>query len=39
MDLYAEDAVQIMPEGAFEGRSSIHERLNREMAGSRIVFR
>jgi steroid delta-isomerase-like uncharacterized protein len=33
MDLYAEDAVQIMPEGTFEGRSSIRERLNRELAG------
>jgi len=33
MDLYAEDAVQKMPEGTFEGRSSIHERLTRELAG------
>jgi ketosteroid isomerase-like protein len=27
MDLYAEDAVQGMPDGIFEGRSAIHERL------------
>ena len=33
MDLYAEDAVQIMPEGVFEGRASIHQRLARELAG------
>ena len=32
MDLYAEDAVQIMPEGIFEGRAAIHERLSRELA-------
>lgn len=30
MDLYAEDAVQIMPEGTFEGRAAIRERLSRE---------
>jgi len=33
MDLYAEDAVQIMPEGVFQGRGAIHERLSRELAG------
>jgi steroid delta-isomerase-like uncharacterized protein len=39
MDLYAEDAVQIMPEGTFEGRSAIRERLNRELAGfSDLVY-
>jgi steroid delta-isomerase-like uncharacterized protein len=27
MDLYAEDAVQLMPDGTFEGRSAIRERL------------
>jgi ketosteroid isomerase-like protein len=31
MDLYAEDAVQTMPDGAFEGRSTIRERLAREL--------
>ena len=31
MDLYAEDAVQEMPDGTFEGRSAIHERLAREL--------
>jgi len=31
MDLYAEDAVQIMPEGTFEGRSAIRERLARDL--------
>ena len=30
MDLYAEDAVQIMPEGTFVGRAAIRERLERE---------
>ena len=33
MDLYAEDAVQLMPDGVFEGRSKIRERLGRELAG------
>jgi steroid delta-isomerase-like uncharacterized protein len=33
MDLYAEDAVQIMPEGVFQGRSQIQERLIRELDG------
>jgi len=32
MELYAEDAVQGMPEGTFEGRSKIRERLARELA-------
>jgi pimeloyl-ACP methyl ester carboxylesterase/predicted ester cyclase len=31
MDLYAEDASQIMPEGTFEGRSAIRERLARDL--------
>ena len=31
MDLYAEDAVQIMPEGTFVGRSAIRERLARDL--------
>src|SRR3954469_11702328 len=31
MDLYAEDAVQIMPEGTFEGPSSIRARLARDL--------
>jgi steroid delta-isomerase-like uncharacterized protein len=33
MELYAEDAVQGMPDGTFEGRSAIHERLAREPEG------
>jgi steroid delta-isomerase-like uncharacterized protein len=33
MDLYAEDAVQKMPDGTFEGRSSIRDRLARELGG------
>ena len=33
MELYAEDAVQGMPDGSFEGRSAIHERLAREPEG------
>jgi len=32
MDLYAEDAVQLMPDGTFEGRSTIRDRLARELA-------
>ena len=32
MDLYADDAVQWMPDGIFSGRSSIRERLARELA-------
>jgi steroid delta-isomerase-like uncharacterized protein len=31
MELYAEDAVQIMPEGTFQGRSAIRERLARDL--------
>jgi steroid delta-isomerase-like uncharacterized protein len=33
MDLYAEDAVQLMPDGTFEGRSTIRERLAQELNG------
>jgi steroid delta-isomerase-like uncharacterized protein len=33
MDLYAEDAVQLMPDGVFEGRSTIRERLAQELSG------
>jgi len=33
MDLYAEDAVQNMPDGTFEGRSAIRERLAQELNG------
>jgi ketosteroid isomerase-like protein len=25
MDLYAEDSIQLMPDGTFEGRSAIHD--------------
>ena len=32
MDLYAEDSVQLMPDGTFEGRSSIRDRLGQELA-------
>jgi hypothetical protein len=32
MELYTEDAVQITPDGTFEGRSAIPERLARELA-------
>jgi steroid delta-isomerase-like uncharacterized protein len=31
MDLYAEDAVQYMPDGTFEGRSTIRDRLAVEL--------
>lgn len=31
MDLYADDAVQLMPDGVFEGRSAIRERLAKEV--------
>jgi len=31
MELYAEDAVQLMPDGLFEGRSAIRERLGKEL--------
>lgn len=33
MDLYSEDAVQTMPDGTFEGRSAIRERLARDLKG------
>jgi steroid delta-isomerase-like uncharacterized protein len=33
MDLYADDAVQNMPDGSFEGRSAIRERLAQELSG------
>jgi steroid delta-isomerase-like uncharacterized protein len=33
MDLYADDAVQNMPDGTFEGRSAIRERLAQELNG------
>ena len=32
MELYAQDAVQHMPDGTFEGRSKVKERLARELA-------
>jgi steroid delta-isomerase-like uncharacterized protein len=32
MDLYAEDAVQLMPDGRFEGRTAIRERLAKELS-------
>lgn len=31
MDLYAEDSVQLMPDGLFEGRNVIRERLAKEL--------
>ncbi len=31
MDLYAEDSVQLMPDGIFQGRSTIRERLAQEL--------
>ena len=31
MELYAEDAVQLMHDGIFEGRDEIHERLARDL--------
>jgi steroid delta-isomerase-like uncharacterized protein len=40
MDLYAEDAVQLMPDGLFEGRTAIKERLAVELkAFSDIAYR
>jgi steroid delta-isomerase-like uncharacterized protein len=33
MDLYADDAVQNMPDGSFRGRSAIRERLAQELDG------
>ena len=32
MDLYAEDSSQLMPDGTFEGRSAIKDRLAKELA-------
>ena len=32
MDLYAKDSAQLMPDGTFEGRSAIHDRLAKELA-------
>ena len=31
MDLYADDAVQLMPDGTFEGRAAIKDRLAQEL--------
>jgi predicted ester cyclase len=31
MELYAEDAVQLMPDGTYEGRSAIRDRLAKEL--------
>lgn len=31
MELYAEDALQLMPDGIFEGRTEIHDRLARDL--------
>jgi steroid delta-isomerase-like uncharacterized protein len=33
VDLYADDAVQTMPDGVYEGRSTIRDRLARELHG------
>jgi len=33
MDLYAEDAVQVMPDGTFEGWTAVRERLAQELDG------
>jgi steroid delta-isomerase-like uncharacterized protein len=33
MELYAEDAVQLMPEGIFQGRDAIRDRLAQELNG------
>jgi steroid delta-isomerase-like uncharacterized protein len=32
IDLYAEDSVQLMPDGVFEGKAAIKERLAKELA-------
>jgi steroid delta-isomerase-like uncharacterized protein len=32
MDLYAEDSTQLMPDGTYEGRSAIRDRLAQELA-------
>src|SRR5579864_4159658 len=34
MDLYADDAVQAMPDGFYQGRAAIRERLAREVGGA-----
>ena len=40
MDLYADDSVQLMPDGCFEGRSAIKDRLALELnAFSDIAYR
>jgi steroid delta-isomerase-like uncharacterized protein len=39
MDLYAEDAVQLMPEGIFEGKAAIRERLARELVACDIDWK
>jgi steroid delta-isomerase-like uncharacterized protein len=39
MDLYAEDAVQLMPEGLFEGREAIRERLARDLEACDIDWK
>ena len=40
MDLYAEDSTQLMPDGTFEGRSVIRDRLVKELAAfSNIAHR
>jgi len=33
MDLYAEDAVQVMPDGTYEGWNAVRERLAQELDG------
>ena len=35
MDLYAEDAVQIMPDGTYEGWNAVRDRLAQELDGFR----
>jgi steroid delta-isomerase-like uncharacterized protein len=39
MDLYAEDATQLMPEGVFDGREAIRERLARDLDACEIVWK
>jgi predicted ester cyclase len=40
IDLYADDAVQLMPDGTFDGRNAIHDRLAKELAEfSDIAYR
>jgi steroid delta-isomerase-like uncharacterized protein len=38
IDLYADDAVQLMPEGLFQGREAIRERLARDLDACDIVW-